>query len=68
MVTQQLVDYIKQQLQSGISRDNIKSALVTNGWSENDIIQALNAMDNQPAQANLTATTGKPISKKIIMR
>lgn len=67
MVTQQLIDYIKQQLQNGISKENIKSALVANGWNENDIIQALNTLDNQPTQTNLTPTAGKQStsSKKI---
>lgn len=65
MVTQQLIDYIKQQLQNGSDRESIKNSLITNGWSESDIIQALNTIGNQPTQTNLTPTTNKPGSKKI---
>ena len=40
MINQQILDYIKQQLQQGVSREQIKSSLITNGWSENDINEA----------------------------
>lgn len=31
MINQQLLDYIKQQLQQGVSQKQIKSSLVVNG-------------------------------------
>src|SRR3989344_4380577 len=42
MVTQQLLDYINQQLQSGINKDQLKNTLITSGWNEKDIDEALN--------------------------
>lgn len=42
MINQQLLDYIKQQTQQGISPDNIKNALHSNGWTEADIDEAFN--------------------------
>lgn len=67
MVTQQLLDYIKQQLQNGLSRENIKSALTTNGWGENDITQAFSTLNSQSTATNLTPLINRPnkSSKKI---
>ena len=44
MVNQQILDYIKQQVQQGVSREQIKSSLMTNGWSPSDIDEAFNAI------------------------
>ena len=44
-MNQQLVDYIKQQLQAGVSKENVKSALLGAGWSEADISEALKSAD-----------------------
>jgi hypothetical protein len=40
MISQQLLDYIKQQTQQGVPPDAIKNALRSNGWAEADIVQA----------------------------
>ena len=37
MVNQQLLDYIKQQLEKNISKEQIKSALMQNGWDVSDV-------------------------------
>ncbi|HHD92069.1 MAG TPA: hypothetical protein ENL06_00360 [Candidatus Portnoybacteria bacterium] len=37
MVTQQLFNYIKQQLEQGISKEQIKNTLLSQGWAEDDI-------------------------------
>lgn len=44
MVNQQLLNYIKQQLQQGIPSDEIKKSLITNGWKEVDVIEAFTAL------------------------
>ena len=36
MINQQILDYIKQQVQQGVSREQIKSSLMTNGWQASD--------------------------------
>ncbi len=43
MVNQQMLDYIKQQVQQGVSREQIKSSLMTNGWEASDIEEGFNA-------------------------
>ncbi len=48
MINQQILDYIKQQLQQGISREQIKSSLMSNGWQESDINEAFGTISNNP--------------------
>jgi len=54
MINQQLLDYIKQQLQQGRSKEQIKSSLLANGWLSSDIEEAFNflASPNQPIMPN----------------
>jgi hypothetical protein len=40
MATQQLFDYVKQQLAAGVSQESISSTLKTQGWGEQDIKDA----------------------------
>jgi hypothetical protein len=40
MVNQQLLDYIKQQTQTGKSKEEITAALLAAGWQANDVEQA----------------------------
>ena len=49
MVNQQLLDYIKQQLQQGASKEQIKSSLLANSWKAQDIEEAFNSFSS-PAQ------------------
>lgn len=49
-MNQQLIDYIKSQLQVGVGRDVIKGALLESGWADADITEALKqASGAQPA-------------------
>ena len=41
MVNQQLIDYVKSQLQVGVGKDVIKNALLESGWAEADVMEAL---------------------------
>lgn len=41
MVNSQLSDYVRQQLQQGKNKDEIKNELLGAGWQEGDINQAL---------------------------
>jgi len=45
MINQQLLDYIKQQLEQGASREQIKSSLAANGWQAQDIEEGFNAIN-----------------------
>jgi len=48
MVTQELIQYIKSQLQSGQTKDAIKSNLITNGWFASDIESAFQTLMPNP--------------------
>ena len=47
MITQELLAYVRQQVQQGISDETIKSTLLTSGWTEIDVHQALNLIPPQ---------------------
>ncbi|MBI4085363.1 MAG: hypothetical protein HY432_02575 [Candidatus Liptonbacteria bacterium] len=51
---QELKDYIIQQTKLGVSKDTIKSALVTAGWREVDISQAI-------AETEISPENGTPL-------
>lgn len=46
MVNQKLLDYIKQQLQQGFNREQIKRSLSETGWQEADINEAFTLIDS----------------------
>ena len=46
MVNQQILDYIKQQVQQGISREQIKNSLINNGWQASDIEESFNTVES----------------------
>lgn len=52
MINQQLLDYIKQQLQQGTDREKINNFLMANGWQVSDIKEAFDSIipSNQPVQ------------------
>ncbi|MCL4437558.1 hypothetical protein M1513_00770 [Patescibacteria group bacterium] len=45
MITNQLIDYIKNSLQGGASPEQIKSALAASGWQAGDIEDAFKSID-----------------------
>lgn len=49
MINQQLVDYIKQQLQLGVSKEGIKNTLITSGWPEADVSEAMASLEPKAA-------------------
>lgn len=48
MVNQQLLDYIKQKLQQNISKEQIKSSLIDNGWQASDIDEGFDTIGSHP--------------------
>ena len=46
MITQQLIDYIKQELGRGVSKEEIKKNLMANNWSTQDIEDSFNNLSN----------------------
>lgn len=51
MITGELINYIKVQLNNGVSIEDIKNMLLTSGWSHADINDALNKSSNLPSPA-----------------
>ena len=51
MVNQQLLDYIKQQLQQEKNNEQIKQSLIAKGWQSADIEEAFDAMKQTPVQS-----------------
>lgn len=45
MLNQQLLDYIKQSLATGVNREEIKSSLLSVGWQEADIDEAIKSFN-----------------------
>lgn len=45
MINQQLIDYIRQQITAGITREAIKTSLISQGWSEQDVNEGFIAIE-----------------------
>ncbi len=56
MVQEQLVDYISSQMKLDVSRDAIKSALVSAGWVAGDVEDTLKKIDTATPAAQQTPT------------
>ncbi|MBN1263527.1 MAG: hypothetical protein JW991_04180 [Candidatus Pacebacteria bacterium] len=52
MITQQVIDYIKQQLQNGVNKAEIKTTLVGNGWNAKEIDEIFKGFAAQPNTAS----------------
>jgi len=52
MINQELLDYIKQQTQQGVSRDVINNNLISKGWQQSDVNEAFSQLtaQNTPQQ------------------
>jgi len=62
MVTQQLLDYIKQQLEQGVSQEQIKNSLMANGWQAQDIDEAFVLVQNPPSRSQSAQTPTQTIT------
>lgn len=62
MVNQQLLDYIKQQLQEGKNKEQIKSLLVAKGWQGEDIDEAFSFIENLVSQSQSVSAPRQTIS------
>lgn len=40
-----LLDYIKQKLELGLTQENVRTILVTNGWKEAEVTEALTMIE-----------------------
>ncbi len=69
MIIQQLIDYIKQQLAQGVSKEIINTNLLSQGWQQQDINEGFSAAENQSVATSqspqISLTLGK--NKKTII-
>jgi len=57
MINQQILDYIKQQVQQGVNREQIKNSLMSNGWQASDIEEGFNAVGSGSSEIPLAPTS-----------
>jgi len=62
MINQQLLDYIKQQLQQGANKEQIKSSLMANGWQMQDIDEVFSLIENPANQSHPALPSVQTIS------
>lgn len=55
MVNQQMLDYIKQQMQQGASQEQIKNSLMANGWQQQDVEEGFNNIVAQSTPSSFSA-------------
>ena len=55
MINQQMLDYIKQQMQQGVSQEQIKNSLMANGWQQQDIEEGFNNIVAQNTPGSFSA-------------
>lgn len=60
MINQQLLDYIRLQLSSGVGKEEIGKALATHGWNEQDIDGAFVAIGKVSLVPQITLPTASP--------
>lgn len=59
MANQQLLNYIKQQLQQGVDKEMVKKSLIAQGWQLQDVEEAFSM--RQPFMPSLGDTTKKDV-------
>ncbi|PIR68674.1 hypothetical protein COU48_02670, partial [Candidatus Nomurabacteria bacterium CG10_big_fil_rev_8_21_14_0_10_03_31_7] len=60
MTNPQLIDFIKQQLQVGLTKEKISSKLLANGWNSQDIEEGFKATGIPISSAPVSTTTPNP--------
>lgn len=53
MINQQLQDWVKEQLQQGVSKDGVRQMLRNTGWQDSDIDQVLSVIEDSPNLSNI---------------
>ena len=55
MITPQLVEYAKRQIENGLSPENIETILIKNGWKREDVDEVLKSL-NHPVSSPVSPT------------
>lgn len=64
MINQQLLEYIKQQLQAGVNKEEIIKILVNGGWQKQDVDEAFSVVLGSVSQGS--AVIGQSVEKDSI--
>lgn len=64
MINQQLVDYIKQQMQAGVAGDAVRKALTDAGWPPADVDDSMRAAT--PAAAQVSQPVSQPTINPVV--
>jgi hypothetical protein len=64
MVNKKLVNYIKQELELGTSREEIKNSLISNGWTNEEIEEAFNVLGKTSSESQMLSSKTKEQSNK----
>lgn len=59
MINQQLLDYIKQQLQQKIPRETVTNSLLAQGWQKSDIEEAFNSINHSASNQRVSNFSSK---------
>ena len=68
MINQQLLDYVRQQLATGVSKEEISKSLIAAGWQASDVNEALNQVTAQRSSAPLSKTNLIPTQIPVNVR
>ena len=60
MISEQLVDYVKQNMQAGFSRTQIETTLHAAGWTDTDILTAFDSISRAQAITHGTTPAREP--------
>ncbi len=61
MINQQLISYIRYQLQQGSTKEKITADLLSNGWNSQDVEEGFNAITANPTSVTFKNHSGKKI-------
>ena len=60
MVTKELLNYIKQQIEEEVEKDVIKTKLINNGWQDSDVEEAFNLIPPVSAAGEAPQSINQP--------
>lgn len=67
MANQQLLNYIKQQQEQGVSQEHIMKSLMLNGWQAQDIEAGFTSLINSKGQSSITSGAKMAVWKIILI-
>lgn len=63
MISQQVIDYVNSQLRSGFTIDQVKQALIHQGWAESEVNEIINRVQSEIKQKEIQPEIQPKIKK-----